>query len=102
MKKRMLALLLLLALVIALPLQSVADSFDPHRATAYMTIKFECGCTRYGTGAMIGRYGLVTAGHNLYCSTHASPLKTCDFLFGAKSPNSGRYRYSGNFTSPSG
>lgn len=75
-----------------------ADSFDAHHATAYMDIKFECGCTAYGTGAMIGRYGLITAGHNLYCHLHGKPLKTCSFLFGAKSPNSGKYKYNGNFT----
>lgn len=98
MLKRAAALVLLFTLLLAVPLHSRAAKFDPHHALAYMSIEFECGCTRYGTGAMIGKYGLITAGHNLYCSKHAQRLKTCTFLFGAKSPNSGKYRYSGKFT----
>ena len=98
MLKRVACMLLAAVLVLAVPLCSLADSFDPHRAMAFMVIKFDCGCSRYGTGSMIGRYGLVTAGHNLYCPTHGKGLKSCDFIFGAKSPNSGRYKYNGTFS----
>ena len=94
--KRIFAILLAFSLVLGIG-PVFAASFDAHHATAFMDIKFECGCTSYGTGAMIGRYGLVTAGHNLYCPDHGKPLKTCSFLFGAKSPNSGKYRYNGSF-----
>ena len=96
---RKIIVLMLAVILAALSLTAAsADSLDPHAATAYMEITFECGCTRTGTGAMIGRYGLLTAAHNLYCHKHARPVKTCDFLFGAKSPNSGKKRYEGHFT----
>lgn len=97
MAKRLLAFVLMLALL-ALPLISQADSFNANHAIAYMESKFQCGCTRGGTGAMIGRRGLVTAGHNLYCHQHASKLKYCNFYFGARGANSCWYEYSGNFT----
>ena len=95
--KRIVALLLgFLLLIEAFP--ATAGSFDSHKATAFMDIAFECGCTRTGTGAMIGRRGLITCGHNLYCHEHGKGLKYCNFLFGAKSPNSGQKRYNGKFT----
>ena len=97
MFKRLTAFVLLLVLL-ALSCVSYADTFDPTHATAYMEIKFQCNCTRGGTGAMIGRRGLVTAAHNLYCHQHGKGLKYCNFYFGAKGENSCWYKYSGNFT----
>lgn len=97
MAKRLTALALLIMLLV-LPLVSQAGTFNTTHATAYMEIKFLCGCTRGGTGAMIGRRGLVTAAHNLYCSTHGQKLDYCNFYFGAKSANSCWYRYSGRFS----
>lgn len=96
MTRRVIALLLAAVLLAALPLSALAE-FDAHLATAYMSVKFECGCTRYGSGAMIGRYGLITAGHNLFCMKHGKPLETCDFIFGATSTSQGAYKYNGNF-----
>ena len=96
MKKRILALLVLVMMLLSVGAQ--AGSFNSLHATAFMDIKFNCGCTRYGTGAMIGRYGLITAAHNLYCHTHGQSLKSCSFAFGAKSYQSAWYRYSGKFT----
>lgn len=95
--KRLTAFALLLMLLVT-PLTSFAAKFTPSRAVAYMESKFTCGCTRGGSGAMIGRRGLVTAAHNLYCPYHAKPLQYCNFYFGAKSANSCWYQYSGNFT----
>ena len=97
MKKRLTALVLAAVMMFS-PLVSRAASFNPNHALAFMAIRFTCGCTRGGTGAMIGRYGMVTAGHNLYCSKHGKPLKTCDFYFGAQTPCCSWYHYSGKFT----
>lgn len=96
MKKRMAAMILALVLIL-MPLASLADSFNYLHPIAYMDSHFTCGCSRGGSGVMIGRYGLVTAAHNLYCHTHGKPLKYCNFYFGAKSVNSCWYQYSGNF-----
>ncbi len=89
--KRMLTLMLTILLFL-LPLAANAE-----HAVAYMDSRFTCGCSRGGTGTMIGRYGLITAAHNLYCPDHGKPLKTCDFYFGANSPNSCWYKYDGKF-----
>lgn len=97
MSKRFTAVLLALVLAI-LPVVSMANQFDPSHALAYMSGKFTCGCSFYGTGAMIGRRGLITAGSCLYCYKHGKPLQYCNFLFGARNPNSGWYRYDGKFT----
>lgn len=94
MKKWLAALLMLL---LALPLAAQADTFNANYAVAYMDARFECGCTRGGSGTMISRYGLVTAAHNLYCYQHSQPVKSCNFYFGAKSAGSCWYEYSGGF-----
>ena len=96
MKNRLAAMILALVLI-SMPLTVLADSFNYLHPIAYMDSHFTCGCSRGGTGVMIGRYGLVTAAHNLYCHTHGKPLKYCNFYFGAKSVNSCWYEYSGNF-----
>lgn len=90
--------LALTAILVLLPLTSLADNFNTHHPIAYMECKFTCGCSRGGSGAMIGRYGLITAAHNLYCHNHSQPLEYCNFYFGAKSPGSCWYQYSGKFT----
>lgn len=94
--KKLFALTIAL-LLLSLPLAAIAGSFNSHHPVAYMDIRFTCGCQRGGTGTMVGRYGLLTAGHNLYCHVHGKPLKTCDFYFGAVSKNSCYYRYNGKF-----
>lgn len=97
MKKRMLALVLAAVMMFS-PLVSKAATFNPNHALAYLAVRFTCGCTRGGTGAMIGRYGMVTAGHNLYCPYHGKPLKTCDFYFGAQTPCCSWYHHTGRFS----
>lgn len=97
MPKKLIALLLLVVLV-TMPFVTYAGTFDPNHAIAYLESKFQCGCTRGGTGAMIGRRGLITAGHNLYCHNHGVGLKYCNFYFGARGANSCWYQYSGKFT----
>ena len=96
MMKRMLALFTCL-LLLAAPLVSRAATFDEAHAIAYMESSFTCGCSRGGSGVMVGRYGLLTAAHNLYCHEHAKPLKYCNFYFGAKSAGSCWYKYTGKF-----
>lgn len=95
--KRLMAFLLA-ALLLTMPLFASADTFNTEHATAYLECKFQCGCTRGGVGAMIGRYGLITAAHNLYCHTHAQGLSYCNFYFGARTAGSCWYQYSGKFT----
>ena len=96
MMKRIVVLLVLF--VLAFSVSGQADAFNAEHATAFMEITFTCGCSQFGTGAMIGRRGLITAAHNLYCKTHAQGLKSCNFAFGSKSLNSAWYRYSGGFS----
>lgn len=91
--KRMLTLMA----AILLFLLPCAASAEQNHAVAYMESRFTCGCSRSGTGTMIGRRGLVTAAHNLYCHQHGEPLKSCNFYFGAVSANSCWYRYDGKF-----
>lgn len=91
--KRVLTLMLA-ALLLLLPLTASADN---ENAVAYMDIHFSCGCDRGGTGTMVGRYGLITAAHNLYCHQHGSPLQSCAFYFGAISADSCWYEYTGAF-----
>ena len=96
MMKRIIALLVLF--VLAFSVSAQADSFNAEHAMAFMEITFTCGCSRVGTGAMIGRRGLVTAAHNLFCPEHGKEQKSCSFAFGSKSVNSAWYRYSGKYS----
>ena len=89
---------LLVLFIITFSVSAQAGTFNPDHATAFMEITFTCGCSRYGTGAMIGRRGLITAAHNLYCQKHGKGLKFCNFAFGSKSLNSAWYRYDGRFS----
>ena len=90
--------LVLMTILMAFPLISIASSFDVSHATAYMLSYFTCGCSIEGTGAMTGRYGLITAAHNLYCQNHGKPLKGCLFYFGARKTENCFYEYSGGFS----
>lgn len=96
MKKRILLLMMTLMLFLS-PLTAQAASFNRERATAYMNITFQCGCRRGGTGAMVSRKALLTAGHNLYCHKHGKPLKNCTFSFGCTSKTKCAYQYKGKF-----
>lgn len=97
MIKRLTALALVI-LLFALPITAMAAMTDMTLTMAYMECYFTCGCSRVGTGTMIGRYGLVTAAHNLYCYMHGKQLNYCNFYFGAKPDGSYWYKYEGNFT----
>ncbi|MBQ8095273.1 MAG: hypothetical protein IJ242_17100 [Clostridia bacterium] len=99
MKKTILVLVLLAISLI--PIISLAKGYDtyPERAIAYMEIEFRCGCSRVGTGAMICRDGLITAGHNLICDTHSMTAEKIDFYFGCADVDEGDYfkKYGGHF-----
>lgn len=91
-------LVLLLALILVIPPMTASAGFNKHLPTALMTMEFQCGCKSKGCGVMIGRYGLLTAGHNLYCRYHGQGLKSCTFLFGATSAYVGKRKYYNGFT----
>jgi len=96
--KKILTLVLAVILTV-LPLASLAEeTFEPWYATAYMEIKFTCGCSRYGTGAMVGRYGLLTCAHNLFCPDHGVGLDYCNFYFGHSKNGKSSFEYKGKFT----
>ena len=95
--KRIIVLILVFVLLLCMN-SATAASFDPHKATAYMDIKFECGCWGTGTGAMVGRHGLITCAHNLCCPSHGKWYKSITFVFGAKSANSGQKKVSSGFS----
>lgn len=100
MKRRALLLCLIVCLLLScLPSAALAGNGItefPQSTMAYMDIKFKCGCTRIGTGAMICKNGLITAGHNLLCSKHNKSASSIVFYFGYKSKNNYLYRYSGS------
>ena len=100
MKRRLvvfvLALCLLLTLVPTSALAGNGITEFPQRVTAWMKIKFDCGCKTEGTGAMVSADGLITAGHNLFCKKHNKPAKTIEFYFGYVGSNDYFYRYSGS------
>ena len=91
-------LVLILALILVIPPMTASAGFDKHRPTALMTIEFNCGCKQKGCGVMIGKYGLLTAAHNLHCRFHGKGLKSCTFLFGATSAYVGKRKYYNGFT----
>ena len=103
MTKKLLAILTMTVLLItAFPMESFALTSTqvkqfPFSAVAYMEIEYHCGCTRRGTGAMISRYGLITAGHNLLCTKHNKTAKYIDFWFGFFSKSDYLYHYEGSF-----
>ncbi len=101
MTRRMLALFMtavLLAAACPVSAGAATRSKLPYSAVAYMEIEFACGCTRTGTGTMICKNALLTAGHNLLCSDHNRKAETIDFWFGYTSKSDYHYRYSGRFT----
>ena len=102
MKKRAMILFCILCLtLVLLPASALAGNGiaeSPQAATAYMKIKFKCGCKTTGSGAMVCEDGLVTAGHNLICVTHNEPASSIEFYFGHKASNDYWYKYTGQFT----
>ena len=102
MKKRMMALSLILCLLLAMaPVSASAGNGVtefPQRCTAYMQIKFRCGCKTTGSGGMIAANGLITAGHNLLCRKHNELVTSITFYFGYVSSNNYFYKYNGKYT----
>lgn len=96
--KRLTAVMLLLILILpAVPVSAGGGrSAYPARAIAYMDIRFRCGCTAVGTGAMICSDGLLTAGHNLICKNHNQTAEHLEFYFGYVSKNDYFYHYNGH------
>ena len=70
----------------------------PYKAVAQMNIKYECGCRRTGSGTMVGRRGLITAGHNLICPYHSRWASDIQFKFGIKNSRDCLYTYTGRYT----
>ena len=102
MKKRILVLTLILCLALTLlPATASAGNGNtefPQVVTAFLKIKFECGCKATGSGGIIRPDGLITAGHNLLCKIHNKPAASIDFYFGALSTDNYWYKYTGKFT----
>lgn len=102
MKKRIIILSIVLCLALTLlPTSALAGNGItefPQVVTAFMKIKFKCGCHSTGTGGMIAANGLITAGHNLVCREHNKSVKSIDFYFGSVSSSNYWYKYSGKFT----
>ncbi len=69
----------------------------PERAVARMYVKYKCGCTRIGNGTMVGRRGLITAGHLLICPSHSRWADTIQFKFGIKNSRDCLYTYTGGY-----
>lgn len=84
------------AVVMGLLMLVSCASASTDGAIVYMNATFECGCKRTGGGAMIGANVLITAAHNLVCSTHNKSLKYCNFFFGYDG-NSYKKEYRGGF-----
>ena len=78
--------------------RAASRSGMPYSAVAYMEIEYACGCSFAGTGTMVSRYALLTAGHNLLCKDHNREARTIEFWFGYTSKSDYHYRYQGKFT----
>ena len=88
--------LMAVAVMVALMLVPCASA-STGGAIVYMNATFDCGCKRTGGGALIGANVLITAAHNLVCSTHNKSLKYCNFFFGYDG-NSYVKEYRGRFS----
>lgn len=97
--KRFLVLFLVVLLSVSflIPPTTASADFNQQKPLALMVMKFTCGCQGYGSGVAIGPFGLLTAGHNLYCKHHGKGLKSCKFLFGATSQYHGKKEYYNGF-----
>lgn len=87
---------LVLAVVMGILMLVPCASATTFSGIVYMNATFECGCKRTGGGALVGLNVLITAAHNLVCSTHNKSLKYCNFFFGYDG-NSYKKEYRGIF-----
>jgi len=68
----------------------------PYTAVAYIKCQFNCGCTRYESGTMVARNGMVTAGSAMLCPSHNKKVSDMEFWFGWISPSDFFYHYNGS------
>ena len=69
----------------------------PYSAIAYLNVTGECGCTWTGTGFMVSKDQMLTAGHCLRCIKHYKWPKKITFYFGYKNARSYLYKYTGRW-----
>ncbi len=74
----------------------------PYCAIVYQKTTFTCGCQSTGTGFLVGRYDVVTAGHCLTCTKHGTDVKYMDMYFGLKNNRNYSYKYSVSGTTSRG
>ena len=102
-KHRLLCLTVLIAVVVSImcSLPASADNLRakeyPEKAVARMYVKYNCGCERVGNGTMVGRRGLITAGHLLICPYHGQWANSIQFKFGVKNSKNCIYTYTGRY-----
>lgn len=65
-----------------------ATSTYPYSAIAYLSISYSCGCGATGTGFMVSKNCMLTAGHCIVCSDHNKEAKSITAWFGYKSSSS--------------
>ncbi|MBQ4435318.1 MAG: hypothetical protein II879_04415 [Clostridia bacterium] len=92
---------LVIVLCLANSVSALADNTRyreyPERAVARMYVKYNCRCERVGNGTMVGRRGLITAGHLLVCPYHGQWANTIQFKFGVKNSKNCIYTYTGSY-----
>ena len=70
----------------------------PFSAIAFMQVHARCGCTWECSGFMVGRRGLITAGHCLVCMDHNRTADRITFYFGYSSKKKYFTKYDGSTT----
>lgn len=70
----------------------------PYSAIAYLCLWYECGHSASGSGFMVGRYGMVTAGHCVVCSQDGADLESMVAYFGYRSNKNYAYKFAGGYT----
>lgn len=58
---------------------------SPYAAIAYLSISYSCGCGATGTGFMISKNCMLTAGHCIICTDHGNEASSITAWFGYKS-----------------
>lgn len=58
---------------------------SPYAAIAYLSISYSCGCGATGTGFMVSKNCMLTAGHCIVCTDHGDEASSITAWFGYKS-----------------
>ena len=74
----------------------------PFSAIANMSVKAKCGCTWSGTGFMVSKDQMLTAGHCLRCIKHGTWADRITFYFGYRNSRSYLYKYTGQWRAYAG